>query len=444
MKNLKKDDLKKFAQKVEDGTNETIDIKDSLMDEDGVTSGPINYNDIVKNSPEAIMSKVPWIVSIVLIILVTVSFCALFFQRNPRTIFMQAVDGFFENLDKPFNNNAYDLTQGKLSLEYKYQNNLSDNKLGDELSKIKWTASYQIDRSNNMAFAKINAKYDNTSNFGIDIYNDGNTKYVKTDNMDKYIKTDNGHFSLNLLNNLGGGNVIITALNQAFDKSIASEKINGKNTYIDIDGQRTKVYESKLVIDKKNKDRVFDIFINTLTSDRNLIKVVRNYKDMDLNQANLFAKVTKDNVLKLLDEMGDITITVYTEDDLNKLVRFEINSDLGKLTVNCDDGYSYLFEKDSKVISGNLKITGKNDKYNIEFIYDEKNDGNSVTYQKVNLNVTNRSSDLFKRPNISDNIEYSKLTDLEKFDLQTKISMNPVIDKLIQNGFNLNLDEWFK
>ena len=40
--------------------------------------------------------------------------------------------------------------------------------------------------------------------------------------MDKYIKTDNGHFSLNLLNNLGGGNVIITALNQAFDKTVVN------------------------------------------------------------------------------------------------------------------------------------------------------------------------------------------------------------------------------
>ena len=88
----KKNKISDFVSKVEDGTNEAFDrISDPLMDEDAAEadSSNINYSDILKTSPEDKRKKLPWIVAIVLIILIVLSFCALFFQSNPKTIFVK-------------------------------------------------------------------------------------------------------------------------------------------------------------------------------------------------------------------------------------------------------------------------------------------------------------------------------------------------------------------
>ena len=97
MKDKKNTKISDFVSKVEDGTNEAFDrVTDSLMDEDAVEAdGNFNYTDIVTNTKEEKMRKLPWIVAIVLILLIVLSFCALFFQSNPKTIFVRAIDGLF-------------------------------------------------------------------------------------------------------------------------------------------------------------------------------------------------------------------------------------------------------------------------------------------------------------------------------------------------------------
>lgn len=80
MKDKKNTKISDFVSKVEDGTNEAFDrVTDSLMDEDAVEAdGNFNYTDIVTNTKEEKMRKLPWIVAIVLILLIVLSFVRYF------------------------------------------------------------------------------------------------------------------------------------------------------------------------------------------------------------------------------------------------------------------------------------------------------------------------------------------------------------------------------
>ena len=103
--------IKEFVKKVEDRTNDALD--DSLMDEDAKSENfDVNYTDIVKNSAKDKMSKLPWLISIFLILIIAIMFCLTFFSSNPKTLFTQTVDGLFTYLEDNVNDNVYDIMDG--------------------------------------------------------------------------------------------------------------------------------------------------------------------------------------------------------------------------------------------------------------------------------------------------------------------------------------------
>lgn len=75
----KKNKLKEFVEKVENNTNDALE--DSLMDEDAKEENfDVDYTDIVKNSAKAKMSKLPWLVAIFLILIITIMLGFMFLE----------------------------------------------------------------------------------------------------------------------------------------------------------------------------------------------------------------------------------------------------------------------------------------------------------------------------------------------------------------------------
>ena len=134
-----KNKIEDFVKRVEDKTNEALE--DSLMDEDAKTENyDIDYTDIVKNSVKARMSKLPWLIAIFLILVITIILCMMFFSNNPKTLFTQTVDGLFDYLESNVNENVYDITDGNFSLAYTIKSNDENKDLYEELSKINFSA----------------------------------------------------------------------------------------------------------------------------------------------------------------------------------------------------------------------------------------------------------------------------------------------------------------
>ena len=443
----KKNKISDFVSKVEDGTNEAFDrINDPLMDEDAAEadSSNINYSDIVKTSPEDKRKKLPWIVAIVLIILIVLSFCALFFQSNPKTIFVKAVDGLFNGVTSKLGDSAYDVVNGNLDLEYKVHSDIDDSSLDDEISKIKWQAKYNLDVTNDRAFAKITGNNGNDE-IKLDVYSEKDDKYIKLDSFENYLKIGQGHFSLNILNSFGDVSTLFEGVNQAFDKAVASEKIIGGNKTINLNGEEMKVYESKLVVNDSNKERFKETFINSMAANTSFIKALHNIRNTDIKDEVLNVQTSKDNLNKMIDEAGKIEISIYTKGKNQDFVQLNIKTDKGGFNlVKGSDGYNYSLTNDDEVISGtmDIKVNKNNHKFNISL---EKKENDKVLYtQNIKIDLKTKNNGSFKNVDIGNFVEYANMSDVDKFNLQTNIVSNPVISKLVSAGLEVNLDELFK
>ena len=443
----KKNKISDFVSKVEDGTNEAFDrINDPLMDEDAAEadSSNINYSDIVKTSPEDKRKKLPWIVAIVLIILIVLSFCALFFQSNPKTIFVKAVDGLFNGVTSKLGDSAYDVVNGNLDLEYKVHSDIDDSSLDDEISKIKWQAKYNLDVTNDRAFAKITGNNGNDE-IKLDVYSEKDDKYIKLDSFENYLKIGQGHFSLNILNSFGDVSTLFEGVNQAFDKAVASEKIIGGNKTINLNGEEMKVYESKLVVNDSNKERFKETFINSMAANTSFIKALHNIRNTDIKDEVLNVQTSKDNLNKMIDEAGKIEISIYTKGKNQDFVQLNIKTDKGGFNlVKGSDGYNYSLTNDDEVISEtmDIKVNKNNHKFNISL---EKKENDKVLYtQNIKIDIKTKNNGSFKNVDTGNFVEYANMSDVDKFNLQTNIVSNPVISKLVSAGLEVNLDEWFK
>ena len=115
----KKNKILDFVQKVEDRANDTLN--DSLLDEDAKGENfNVSSSDIVKNSTRAKLSKIPWLIAIFLILIISLMIGTMFFKNNPKTLFTQTIDGMFSYLENNFNDSAYDITDGNISLNYNF------------------------------------------------------------------------------------------------------------------------------------------------------------------------------------------------------------------------------------------------------------------------------------------------------------------------------------
>ena len=443
MKDKKNTKISDFVSKVEDGTNEAFDrVTDSLMDEDAVEAdGNFNYTDIVTNTKEEKMRKLPWIVAIVLILLIVLSFCALFFQSNPKTIFVRAIDGLFNGITSKIGDNAYDIVNGNLDLEYVIHGGENSN-LNDEISKIKWQADYSLDVTNNRAYANITGD-NGEGELNFRVYNDEDDKFIKVNNvMDNYLKVNNGHFSLDILNNFGDVSTLLEGINQAFDKAISPEKITRSNKTINVNGENIKAYESKLVIDGNNKERFKESFINSLTSNIDFITSLKKIRDVNV----LDGQMSRDNLEKIIDDMGNIEVILYTRGDDHYLVKMDFTWDNGSFSLikNNNENYDYVLKIDNRETSGNLKISNNDNSHNIELSVKKMEDGKVLVTQNIKLDLRTNNNGKFENVDTSNFTEYENMSDVDKFNLQTNIVANPVVSKLVSAGLEINLDEWFK
>ena len=144
------------------------------------------------------------------------------------------------------------------------------------------------------------------------------------------------------LNSFGYVSTLLEGINQAFDRAISFEKIIGGNKTIEVNGEKIKAYESKLVIDSNNKKRFRDTFINSLTSNIDFIASLQRIRDADF----LDLPMDRDNLEKLIDDMGDIEVSLYTRGDDHYLVKMDLTWDDGSFSLikNNNENYELQFE----------------------------------------------------------------------------------------------------
>lgn len=432
---MKDDKLKEFVQNVESRTNDILE--DSLMDEDAKEENfNVNYTETVKNSTKAKMSKLPWLIAIFLILIIAITLGFMFFKNNPKTLFTQTVDGLFTYLEDNVNENVYDVTDGNISLDYNIKSNDENANLYEKLSKVKFSADYVRDNAGERTYIDLKTTYDDNDFVSAKIYGDGSDTYVYSkDVYENYIK-----LSDNKLSYFINGNdikIILKGLNQAIDKVIADEKIQGGKENLDIDGKVIKSYKMKFVIDKKNRNRVIETFVNTLKANDEFVSVLAKMKDVK----NSDIKNSLDNYLLSLKEwfkeQDKLEVSLYVDNKTNDFIKVDFVSTFMNLNITQKDGnaftYTFANNKEGTIDAGEFNVSVNENKtkyiYNISY---KKTKGNDVLLEgNIDLKYTSKKASVFNDVDVSNSVDMSNISELEKIAIYTKILSTPNLSDFI-------------
>ena len=433
--NNTKNKLKEFVQKVEDRTNDALE--DTLMDDDAKEENfRVDYTDIVKNNAKAKMSKLPWLVAIILILIISIILCLMFFSNNPKTLFTQTVDGLFNYLESNIDDNVYDIVDGNIGFNYTIKTNGENASLYEDLSKISYDADYVKDNADGGVYIELKTTYDGEDFVNANIYGDGSSTYVYLPEIaDKYIK-----LSSNKLSYFVNGNDIKTVLkgmNQAIDKVVADEKIYGEKENIDVDGKVVKSYKTRLVINNNNRDRISETFINTLKANDELVSVLakmRGVKTTDIKNSlsNYLPKIKE-----MLKKHDKLEISMYVNNKTKEFIKADALSKLGNinLTAKGENKYTYSISKASEgtLSTGefSLSVNDSKTKYVSNLYYKKVKDDQVLTESNFDLKYTSKKADEFKKVDMGESIDMNSINELQKLEIYTKFLTDPKLSKFL-------------
>ena len=420
---MDKKNLGIFEKKIEDSINN----EDTLLDSDVSLEDASNY-DLSSNTAKEKMSKLPWLIAFFLIVIISITTCAMFLNSNPQTIFTMAIDKFFSSITDNISENAYDISKGNIKLDFNINSNDENSDLYRELSKNNFDINYKIDNSNDRSYFKINTNYEGVKSLNLNLYNEKNNMYVYyNDIYDKYIKYERD----NTYKLIKGSDykIILNGLNQAFDKVATSEIINGSKTNLDYDIKTIKVYESKLIISKNNYKRVSDTFINSLKSNEEFISSLSNI--LNVSSSDIKKKLDKGGkILKeFFKESESFEVKLYTNRKTNDFIKGIFTSKIGSFEIiKKEDNFIFNLNdiKDNTKLDGNLKKVSnkKKTKHDISLSINLSKD-EKIYNGNFNIVYTNNKASSFGKVNLKNYVKESDLNELEKLGLYSKLLENP-------------------
>lgn len=433
--NNAKNKIKEFVKRVEDRTNDALD--DTLMDEDAKNENiNIDYTDIVKNSAKAKISKLPWLIAIFLILIIAIILGFMFFSNNPKTLFTQTVDGLFAYLEDNVNDNVYDITDGNISLDISAKSNDENSEFYNNLSKVSFSADYIKNNSSAKNYIDLKTTYEGNDFVSAKIYGDGNNTYIYSPVVgDNYFK-----LSSNKLSYFTNGNdikIVLKEINQAIDKVIADEKIYGSKEDLNIDGKSIKSYKTRLVINKNNRDRVLETFINTLKTNDEFVSVLANMKGVKNSDIKKSLENYMSRLKDYLKRCEKLEISLYTDEETNDFIKAEALSKLGTISFEKkeENKFTYtIFKESDDTLSTGEFIFNVNDnktKYTYNLSYKQTKDNKVLFESSIDLKYTSKKADNFEDVDVSKSIDIDKVTELEKLAIYTKIMATPNLNQFL-------------
>ena len=422
---MDKKDLDVFEEKIEDSVNERI--VDSLLDSDALFDTSSDY-DLSSNTAKEKISKLPWLVAFFLIVIISITLCAMFLNSNPQTIFTMAIDKFFSSISNSINDNAYDISKGKINIDFDVSGN-KDSDFYKELSKNDFYIDYVLYNSGGQAFFKVKNIYDGNNSLNLKFYKNQSRYYLYLNDIyDKYIMFESDD-TFNVIRS-GDLKKILDGLNQAFDKVATSEKIIGSKTALDFDIKSLKVYETKLTINESNYKRVSNTFINSLKSNEEFVNSVSNLFNISTNSVNEKLDKLEKKLKNYFKKCETLDVKLYTDRKSNDFIKgiFVSKNEMAEI-IKKDNGFSYVLNSDYLKLDGslNLTINKQKTKYNLDLDVNYNNQGEIIN-GRFNIIYTNNKASSFKKVDVKNYIKSNDLSDEDKLSIYSKLFSNPIID----------------
>ena len=382
---------------------------------------------------QARMSKLPWLIAIFLILMISITFGLMFLGRNPKTLFTQTIDGMFSYLESNINDNVYDITDGNIIFDYDVLTNLETDVLKNEFSHIKWNADYVKDNSKGAFYLDLKTKYDDSDLLKLKVYGDNSDTYIyASDLYDKYVKFKNN--KINYLFNSNDAKIILDGFNQAIDKVIADEKIYSNKELLNVDGKDLKTVKTRFLIDDKNGDRVCEAFINSLKANDEFVSSFSRLKNVKGSNVKKSLDKYLIKLKRKLKEYGKLNVVLYTDSKTSDFVKFALSGDneIFSLTRGENDNFYYEINDENKINGEfSLDVNENKTKYVFYLIYKKSIDNIVVFEDRYNLKFTCKKTNYFKKVDFSDSVDGDKLDDLTKTQIYMNIASNSNLSRII-------------
>ena len=344
--------------------------------------------------------------SIIVVLIISLGAFYLYFRSNPRTLFVNSLETFWDTLDRDLVFN--DSLSGSADIG-------SNVKIGNhDLEKYNYKIDYLTDGINNSFLWKVYKENELLSEVTFDNKDNG---YVYIPNLyNNYIGFNDNYY------NYKNGEIIVKSLNKALLKSINNYKISNTKVVLKIDGKL--VNTNKITISLNNEDvkEVLDKVSDYLRSDYNF----------QSNYGSMFKKYSFDDVVTSLRnsfQNSNLEINIYMDRFKHSFVRLEL-VDFKNNLVNVfkvikirDNKYYIAFDDKESLVSNEYMVSTKKLKngfiYKINVLRKKNNnvvldmDTSIKLRQNDNINIIGDTDSMINYDNLS-NEEKLKVDEILK------------------------------
>lgn len=371
-------------------------------------------------------SKIPVIITILLIIVLALIGLYWYLTNNPKTIFTKGVETIFTAFDQNIKENPYDLTSGNISVTYKAEDENSSSLAGP----FSLQADYTTDSQNNIFNLDLTTKYDNLDFIKANLYQENNKIYLySADLYDRYIEFDGVQSA-----DPNTIKIYVNSLKEAVLKAISNEKFYGNKLNITIDNQNVKTYRSSLELTKSNFNTILDNVATNLQNDDKLIQTYTKAYTVTVEQTKA---AIQNKITSLKDEwskLGNITINLYTKGLTNEFVKAELVMEDYTFSISKIDKekYTYLVNDKETDIQVSGKFTYQNkDKLDAQITINCHQNDIDVLQATLEIQGTTQKGTAIKRPDITNKVTADSLSTDDFMTIYSKLLTNPGVTKLL-------------
>ena len=401
-----------------------------------IIENTVNYNEQVNSKPEEENnSKKPnkfVILSLglmAMVISLVVGFIV-YFQvfTDTRTIYNHAIDKIFDEILKPINDKSTK-TSGSISFSANIDSPTNSGIISI-INKLSVSMDFDIDYIEQLVKANGKLIYDNNDIQGSFVAYDNYLYFSSNELYDKYIRYPFNYKDLLSSNGkyVNNCNDIIKELKKAITVSLKEDYFKTYDDKININGKEVKVTVNELIINNSNYKQIREDFYTYLYHSNKFIKAIASLTNKE-------EESIKESINSSLDSLAkentfyniNLVMDVYTKGLIDSFVGLNIKYDNTNLSVykTSKNTYSITLKYDDQVINTNITINKVKNK--TIYVIDYENGNNKI---KLNIGFDIYHHKRIKKPDLSNFIDYDKLTETDLENMRTKLEGNSLVSSL--------------
>ncbi len=405
------------------------------------------------------------------------------------------VENYLDDLIKETSNKKAMTISNDLEFNVKVDESISNNStnsLIDEINKLKLNSEIGYDKKNKQMLINVNALYEKDSIINLITYVKDKNLYLELkDLFDKYIIVPVDDYDSYFKNTISESDIkyILKKTKDVYINNLDEKNFKKSNETIKIDGKDTKVSKISYEISQKEAYILGENILKELKNDSKYIEALATISNEDKETIKKAMEkgvesLQKDISSKEFDSKNRISFVTYVKGITNKSVGYEvlvngsdnvkisytkgdnntikvvmnneeilnvqIYNDKIKMSINVEDKkitfdiskkvngkkttYDYDLNISGMSVTGNIIVDMK--KENKDGSYEAEVDVNANVMGLVKLNVKNTAkaviTDELKLPDLSNSINYEKLTDDDINNIKSKLYENKAIKTVIE------------